>query len=242
MNRLQVENGLILTALTGSRSYKLDVEGSDADYKGIFIAPKEYYLGLKNIEQKDSGWLTEVGQEKFNYLTNKDTVCFELKKFLKLASNCNPNIIELLFQDNYLFKTHLGQKLIDNRHLFLSKRAKHSFGGYAKHELSRLRKKASRVNPVCGYDSKSAMHCIRLLTMGVEIMVEGHVFVNREYAGDAKYLLDIRKGIFPLETIEEKADTLLEKLNRCYTTSELPKVSNEEAINDLCVELVSYCV
>jgi len=131
MNRKEVEDRLILLALTGSNSYGLALPSSDKDYKGIFIAPKEYYLGTKNIEQKDKGW-NEQGNGGFTQLdNNKDTVLYELRKYIMLASKCNPNILELLFErpDFIEYKSFAGQYLIDNRELFLSKRVKHTYSG-----------------------------------------------------------------------------------------------------------------
>ena len=131
MNRKEVEDRLILLALTGSHSYGLAIESSDRDYKGIFIAPREYYLGMQNIEQKDKGW-NEEGNGNFPYLNNnKDTVAYELKKYLMLASKCNPNILELLFEDPrfYMFVGPAGYELIKYRDIFLSKKVKHTYSG-----------------------------------------------------------------------------------------------------------------
>ncbi len=142
MKRSEVENRAILVTLTGSYSYGTNVQSSDKDYKGIFIAPKEYYYGIKNIEQKDSGWLTEDGCGLYPELDgNKDTVFYELRKFVKLALNCNPNILELLFErdDMYLYKSRLGEKLITNRDLFLSKKVKYSYSGYGYSQLKKIK-------------------------------------------------------------------------------------------------------
>lgn len=112
MNRQEVENRLILLALTGSHSYGLSLPSSDKDYKGIFIAPREYYLGTRNIEQKDKGW-DEPGNGSFPQLdSNKDTVAYELRKYIMLASKCNPNILELLFENPkyYEFISPAGYK------------------------------------------------------------------------------------------------------------------------------------
>ncbi len=45
MHRTTVEERLILLALTGSQAYGTAIATSDCDYKGVFIAPKDYYLG-----------------------------------------------------------------------------------------------------------------------------------------------------------------------------------------------------
>ena len=49
---LNLDNRFLIVAITGSQAYGLAIPGvSDIDVKGLFIATKPYYLGLKNIEQ-----------------------------------------------------------------------------------------------------------------------------------------------------------------------------------------------
>ena len=141
MLRRDVEDRTILLALTGSHLYGMATETSDKDYKGIFIAPKEYYLGTQNVEQKDSGW-NEEGNGHFSQLdNNRDTVIYELRKYIKLASQCNPNILELLFADQFIEYLHpvYGIKLIDKRKLFLSNRVRHTYAGYAHAQIKKVR-------------------------------------------------------------------------------------------------------
>lgn len=59
----------------------------------------------------------------------------------------NPNTIELLGlkPEHYLYISPIGQELLDNRKIFLSKRVIHSFGGYATAQLRRLDNKAARL-------------------------------------------------------------------------------------------------
>lgn len=140
MNRKEVEERIILLALTGSRSYGIALKESDKDYKGIFIAPTEYYLGTKRIEQKDKGW-REEGSGKFKQLdNNRDTVIYELSKYIKLGIKCNPNILELLYEDKKFLEyvSPLGQRLIDNRELFLSKKVNYSYGAYAYSQIKKV--------------------------------------------------------------------------------------------------------
>ena len=141
MKRKDIEERLILVALTGSHSYGLNMPSSDKDYKGIFIASSEYYIGLKSIEQKDNGWESEEGNGKFDYLGEKDTVAYELRKYLRLAAKCNPNILELLFEDPkfYTYINDKGQVLIDNKELFLSKRVRHTYAGYAHQQIKKVK-------------------------------------------------------------------------------------------------------
>ena len=71
---------------------------------------------------------------------NTDTVIYSFKKFTELATKCNPSIIEMLFCEpkHYLYISELGQVLLDNRHLFLSKKAIPTFKGFARSQINRF--------------------------------------------------------------------------------------------------------
>ncbi|QPI18276.1 hypothetical protein POP15_228 [Pectobacterium phage POP15] len=82
-----------------------------------------------------------------------------------------------------------------------------------------------------GYDTKHAMHLVRLLRMGQEILELGEVRVRRP---DAEELLGIRNGTHDYEDIVEWADGQ-DKLIRdvLYKESKLPKNSNKRLAEDL---------
>lgn len=136
MKRIEVEERTIFIGLAGSHGYGLNRPDSDLDYRGVFIAPKRYYLGFDNIEQKDTGW-DEPGM--FPFLDgNNDTVIYELKKILHLLAGANPNVLELLWLDEYPVLTSVGQHLIKYRELFLSKKVKHTYSGYAFAQIKKM--------------------------------------------------------------------------------------------------------
>jgi hypothetical protein len=117
----------------GSHAYGMAIEGSDIDLRGIFIAPKEYYYSYnKNIEQ--------VVQSPKPNSNESDITVFEIRKYFKLAADANPNALEILFTDasDHLYKTRIGQKLLDNKELFLSQKIKHTMSGYAISQLRRI--------------------------------------------------------------------------------------------------------
>jgi predicted nucleotidyltransferase len=125
-------NNIILLGLGGSHAYGTNVAGSDIDIRGIAINSKEEILGSANFEQV-------VNNET-------DTTVYSLRKIISLLTSCNPNTVELLGlkPEHYLYLSSIGQELLDNKKLFLSKRAKYSFGGYAFAQLRRLDNKAAR--------------------------------------------------------------------------------------------------
>lgn len=136
MKRIEVEQRTILIGLAGSHGYGLNRPDSDLDYRGVFIAPKRYYLGFDRIEQKENGW-DEPGI--FPFLDkNKDTVIYELRKILQLLAGANPNVLELLWLRNYPVITSVGQHLIEHKQLFLTKKVKHTYSGYAFAQIKKM--------------------------------------------------------------------------------------------------------
>ena len=123
---------VILLGLAGSYSYGTNNEKSDIDVRGVTLNRKSDLIGLTRFEQYVD--------------TQTDTTIYSFMKMITLLLNCNPNTIELLGlnQEHYLYLHPLGQELIDNAHLFLSKRAIHSFGGYADAQLRRLQNAMAR--------------------------------------------------------------------------------------------------
>jgi predicted nucleotidyltransferase len=69
-----------------------------------------------------------------------DLVVYELRKFMALAADCNPSIIEVLFTDaeDHLGVTSPGERLLGARRMFLSRKARHTFSGFAMAQLRRL--------------------------------------------------------------------------------------------------------
>ena len=126
----------IYVTLHGSQAYGLNNELSDVDVKGIVIPPRDVENNLfHKFEQAIDNKELEASLE---YLKNPKNPKFEsslysLKKFMVLAANVNPNIIEVLWTDpadQFVFKSPMDV-LMDNRHLFLSSKAKFTFSGYA---------------------------------------------------------------------------------------------------------------
>ena len=121
-----------LLALGGSHAYGLNVEGSDIDVRGMSLNSKsEILLG-----------------EDFNQVQDKitDTVIYSSNKLLKMLSDCNPNVIEMLGckPEHYLYVGGVGKLILDNKKLFLSKLCIFTFGGYATSQLRRLENKSAR--------------------------------------------------------------------------------------------------
>lgn len=117
---------IMFLTLGGSHAYGTNVETSDVDIRGCAMNNASEIVGLSNFEQFIN--------------TETDTTVYAFNKLIPLLINCNPNTIEMLGckPEHYIYMTDAGREMIDNRKMFLSKRAVHSFGGYANQQLNRL--------------------------------------------------------------------------------------------------------
>lgn len=123
---------ILFLTLGGSHAYGTNVETSDVDIRGVAMNSASDIVGLSNFEQ-----FVEA---------NTDTTVYGFNKLIGLLLNCNPNTIEMLGckPEHYVLMTDAGREMIENRKLFLSKRAIHSFGGYANQQLNRLENALAR--------------------------------------------------------------------------------------------------
>jgi len=130
MNEQEVRSSTIFLVKHGSVAYGTNTPSSDVDEKGVAVPlGRNYYYGTKVFEQKDSGW--EDGNDRCIY---------DIRKFISLAKDCNPNIVEVLYVDkaDRLKLTHAGVMLLQMRNLFLSQKACKTFVGYAVAQLKRI--------------------------------------------------------------------------------------------------------
>lgn len=130
--RAFVQDRSILITLAGSKSYGTDHAGSDTDYRGVLILPQDEYFSFRSPREQ------VIWQEPER---DEEGTIYELRKFVGLALQCNPNIIECLFchDDHIAHITDDGILLRENRKIFLSQRAHKSFLGYALSQLKRIK-------------------------------------------------------------------------------------------------------
>lgn len=214
----------------------------DIDLMGVYLAPKEYYIGLGMGKRHDKGQDKFVGQY--------DTVNYELRKFVSLLLKSNPNVLGMLWvrENHYLYMSDAGQALIDNREAFVSKLAYKAFTGYAFGQLKKMThfvhegymgEKRKALVEKYGYDCKNAAHCIRLLRMGMEYLTTGELNVHRE---DASQLLDIKKGAWTLDQVKSEATRLFKLTDEAYVRSTLPNKPDYDKVEKLVMDILYYYI
>lgn len=234
-------DNLILLTYRGSIAHGMYVPKSDPnsiddrDIMGIFINPLEHYLGFNRRDTFEK------------WVDCYDAVYYELRKLIILLMNSNPNVLSMLWVDrkHIIFENVIAKILRENRDLFVSKQAYHSFTGYAYSQLKRMEnfkhngymgEKRKQLVEKFGYDTKNAAHLIRLLYMGIEFLNEGKLYVERVH--DAKMLLDIKKGEWSLEQVKNRADRLFVLAEEAYTRTNLPNEPDRNKIEKLLIELL----
>jgi hypothetical protein len=147
LQQLKNEGRIMFSVIAGSQSYGTNTPESDIDLRGIFRIPNGDFLTLNNptkqvaYREKDKP-INLYGHE------SDDVTFYELRRYFELASDCNPNIIELLWtpEDCIEHKDPIMDVLLANRHLFISKKAFHTFSGYAHAQIKRAKGQNKWVN------------------------------------------------------------------------------------------------
>lgn len=239
---------VLMEAFCGSQAYGLyqpQNGASDIDMVSCYRYPFKYYFTLYGYEKRK-----ESDQYQNGDLDVKE---HEVRKMFKLLQQVNPSFIECLYYrpEDYVRVSTEWEMVVNNRHVFLSKnRIRDGFGGYAHDQLTkltngsnknyrgRLGEKRKKLVEKYGYDTKNAMHLIRLLKMGTEFLRDGELQVYREH--DADFLLSIKRGEQKLEDVQDLSTKLFIELDRAYEQSLLPEHNNEAAINKLLFDVLTY--
>lgn len=126
---------LFQTSFVGQGSFSEQLKGAVNDIKaGDLNAALERLRQAQETDHNDLNMA--VGTVS---APEGDEELQELRKFLKLASNSNPNIIEFLYiTDGITHKTPVWDKIVAKRDIFLSKKSRFTFSGYAISQLKRI--------------------------------------------------------------------------------------------------------
>lgn len=238
-NNKHLGSNIILLGLGGSYSYGMNIEGkSDIDIRGVALNSKEEILLLQNFGQ--------IVDE------NTDTTIYSFNKMVNLLCKANPNVMEQLGLniEHYLYIHPIGQVLLNNSKLFLSKRAVYSFAGYAKEQLKKMDNKSSRSfgedytgigrrNRYAAAHNKLGKymaHLIRLYYMCFDILENQKIITYREKEHDL--LMNIRNGEYldknqqPISSFYDLLSELEKRLEYDEKNTSLPETPDYQRINE----------
>lgn len=133
-----------------------------------------------------------------------------------------------------------GAEVIEGQIKFVDPRRRKAFDAEQKHwnhyvtwrkERNEARAKLEADH---GYDTKHAVHLVRLLRMGHEILTRGEVLVERP---DREELMAIRQGEWTFEQVVKEATERTEALPRLLEGSVLPERPDQGVVQGLVVGL-----
>jgi predicted nucleotidyltransferase len=189
-----ISGKIMFITLGGSWSYGTNNENSDIDIRGCVANSKSSLLGLHNFEC----YVDKV----------TDTTLYSFNKLAELLISCNPNTIEMLGckKEHYLFVNDLGQELIENADLFLSKRALYSFGGYARDQLRRLENNIARFSSDQSIKEKHILDSVKSAMQSVQNRyskfengsINLHIGESENPDLDSEILIDVDLKNYPL--------------------------------------------
>lgn len=217
--RAMAERTTILRVPAGSTLHGLNVPGTDdSDEIGVCVEDLDAAIGFSEFEQYIYRTAAERDgrQDAPSQAGDLDLTIFSLRKFLRLAMQGNPQILQCLFVPSGLcvLQTALGAQLQELAPMIVSRRAGARYLGYLEAQRQRLlgergQKKTNRpdLEAKHGYDTKYAMHILRLGFQGVELMTTGRLTLPMP-SPDVDFVYAVRKGEVPIQDALTRAGEL----------------------------------
>jgi len=237
MKQSDVEARTILRCLVGSTVHGLALEGTDdRDEMGIMVEPPEAVTGLDWFEH----YVTRTKPEGVRSGPGDLDLCiYGLRKWMRLAVKGNPTIILPLFVPamHCLVINKYGHELRHFRKHIISKRAGACFKGYLLQQKLRLlglrgqkRVKRPELEEKYGYDTKYAMHALRLGYQGVELMTCGNLSLPMR-EDERGVLMQVRRGEVSKDKAVQMIEAMDQSLSDAMAKSHLPEAPDMGAVN-----------
>ncbi len=225
---------MIQAFIGGSQLHGAKVdETDDTDWYGVFIEPPEKMIGL---ERDEHFVFTTGGKEGGNGPQDVDVCLDSLRKWAGMAAKGNPSALHFVFAAEE-FSSRWWQTIRENRNWFASKRHLTPYLKFADDQMDRLlgRKGQKNIHRAAlaeahGYDTKYAMHVIRLYLEAKEYMETGKITLPNPLL---ELLLAIRLGKYKLSEIEGMGKELQAETCSAQQKSPLPDAVYHEAVTQL---------
>lgn len=241
-DRELAERHTILRFLVGSGVHGTALDGvDDRDEMGIFVQPRTQVIGLDRMDQyvyrtQDEGERSGHG--------DLDLTIYSLRKWVALAAAGNPTVLLGLFvpPEYLMVETAEGKILRDRADLFVSRQAANRFLGYLEAQRQKmLGLRGNRTNrpelvAVHGFDTKFAMHAVRLGFQGVELMTTGRITLPVPQPL-RWHLLELRQGNRTRTWALSQIDTYTRQLVEARDAFAGPERPSGAALNRLLIDL-----
>jgi hypothetical protein len=249
------EAGMILRVQVGSGVHGTSISGQDdRDEMGVCLEPPQFVTGLARVPNGISGGGPSVVFEQYERHTawdkpggianrsgagDLDVVIYSARKWARLALAGNPTVLLVLFvpENEIVFLNEAGAELTDNADRFVSRLAAGRFLGYLNAQKAAItdpvRAHTSRPELVAahGYDTKHAMHALRLGLQGIELLTTGRITLPVPQP-HREYLRSIRRGEVPLAEVIDAVSEAEARLADLQEHSSLPGEPDRQWVDD----------
>lgn len=213
--RLVAETGLVLKVLVGSGTHGTALpETDDQDYMGICIEPRNEVLGIRpHWDPAFEQYQRRTAVERTGIADTRsgpgdiDLTIYSLRKWFALAIEGNPTVLLPMFVPDSVvqFINPLGKRIRDEAPAFVrSRQAAHRYLGYMRAQRDKMTGvRSSHTNrpeliAEHGFDTKFAMHAIRLGLQGIEFIDTGRITLPIPEP-ERTTLIQMRRGRYDLE-------------------------------------------
>ncbi len=143
---LRKEKFILFEAISGSRAYGTNLPHSDTDLRGVFMMPQSQLYGLTQIDQVQND-------------TN-DIVFYELRRFMEMLEQNNPNIMELLNipDDCLVYKNPVFDLILHQKEKFITAKCQFTFGNYAAEQIKKARGLNKKIVQTFEKERKTPFH------------------------------------------------------------------------------------
>ena len=238
------ERGTVLRAQVGSGVHGTSISGQDdRDEMGLCLEPPQFVTGLARVpaglsttatvefEQfhRHTAWDRPGGLANRSGAGDLDVVIYSARKWARLAMAGNPSVLLLLFvpDEEVVHRDEIGAELTANAHRFVSALAAERFLGYLQAQKVAMtgevgahpnRPELVREH---GYDTKFAMHALRLGLQGIELLTTGRISLPVPDP-DRAYLRSVRRGEVLLPEVLAAITDAEARLTALRTSSSVP--------------------
>jgi uncharacterized protein len=231
-------DNLIQAFIGGSQLHGAKIGATDdTDWYGVFMEPPAKMIGL---DRNEFFVFTTGGKQGGNGPQDVDVCLYSLRKWAGMAAKGNPSALHFVFAREE-FSTPWWEKIVERRDIFASKRHAKPFVKFADDQMDRLcgRKGQKNVHRATlarkhGYDTKYAMHVIRLYLEAKEYMETGKITLPNP---KVDLLISIRKGKYKQVEIEEMGKQLEAEAMQAQEKSQLPDSVDLDAITNLITDV-----
>jgi uncharacterized protein len=249
------EAGMILRVQVGSGVHGTSISGQDdRDEMGLCLEPPQFVTGLARVPNGIRDEAPSVVFEQYERHTawdrpgdvanrsgagDLDVIIYSARKWARLALAGNPTVLLVLFvpDEEVVFRNDVGAELTDNAHRFVSRLAAGRFLGYLQGQKAAMTGQVGahtnrpELVAVHGYDTKYAMHAVRLGLQGIELLTTGRITLPVPEP-HRSYLRSIRRGEVALADVIEAVGETEARLTELRGGSSIPEQPDRRWVDE----------